>query len=342
MGKALVDLISLRKTATELDRLEEFNRAALTCYSQAIRSTEQHAVEVDSTQLAHFRAQLETLKARLEDAGEPEQLEVVQAAFDAELRDYQQKTREQIDRLRKDIKEAMAAVEEFASSVTANGTELETGLKHELQRLSKAATSEDIGEIRGAIRTATSRIEASLEQMRAANQAVIAQLKDEIRLLHEEIRTSRRADSGEDAAKESRQKINSQIDALIRGGSPFSVLLVVVTNLAGMRNIHSAKLIDTGLRSFESRFATVVPGAAMTGRWGVDQFAAIIGTEPANAIAMSNDVVKRLSAPFAEQEHGSNRTLTFNVKAGVIEFRPGSDTTKFLSKLQQLAVALAA
>jgi len=336
-------LISLRKTATELDRLEDLNRAAVACYSQAIHSTEQHAVEVDAAQLAQFRAQLQALKQRLQDAAQPELLESIQASFDAELRGYHDKTSEQIERMRREIKAAAAAVEAFASSVTANGTELETGLKHELQRLNKAATSDDLNEIRGVIRAATAKIAAGVEQMRAANRLVIAQLKDEIRLLHQEIRTARNASPREDvSAKESRQKIDNQIDALVRQGSPFSVLLVVVTNLEGMRNCHPAGVIESGLRSLESRFANAVPGAALTGRWSTNQFAAVLGTESANAMAMSSDVVQKLSAPFVEQDQGTARTLTFSVKAGVIEFRPGSDVAKFQSKLKQLAEALAA
>ncbi len=300
-------------------------------------------MEVDAVELAHFRAQLQALQSRLEDAGQAGQLESVQATFDTELREYQDKSRKQIERLRKDIKEATAAVEEFASSVTANGTELEKGLKRELQQLNQAATSNDLSEVRGAIHTATTKISASVEQMRVANQAVIAQLKDEIRLLHEEIRTTRRrAPSEQSVANESRHKLDNQIDALIRRGSQFSVLLVVVTNLEGMRNCHSQPLIDTGLRSFESRFADVVPGAALTGRWAIDQFAAVLSTEPANAIALSNDVVKKLSAPFLEQEDGTSRNLSFGVKAGVVEFRSGADPAKFQAKLKQLAGALAA
>ena len=335
-------MISLRKTATELDRLEDFNRTAVTCYSQAIRSTEQHAVEVDASHLAHFRAQLQALKSKLQDAAQPQQLEAVQTSFDAELKEYRDKTRQQIDRLRREIKAATAAVEAFATSVTANGTELESGLKHELQRLSQAAAGDDVNQMRSAIRSATTKIAASVEHMRSANQLVIAQLKDEIRLLHQEVRAARQPKPVEpEPAQESRKKMDSQIEALMHQGSGFSVLLVVVTNLEGMRNIHSPQVIESGLRAFESRFQDIVPGAAMTGRWSKDQFAAVLGTEPANAIAMSSDVMHKLSAPFIEQDQGAARSLSFNVKAGVIEFRPGTDPSKFQAKLKQLAGALA-
>jgi GGDEF domain-containing protein len=124
-------------------------------------------------------------------------------------------------------------------------------------------------------------------------------------------------------------------------GSPFSILLVVVTNLEGMRNCHSPKVIESGLRNLESRFSSIVLGAAMIGRWSQDQFAAVLSTEPANAIAMSSDVMQKLSTPFVEQDQGTAGNLVFNVKAGVIEFRPGADPTKFQSKVKQLASALA-
>ena len=58
-------MISLRKTATELERLEELHRAAVNCYSQALRSTEQNAIELDAAQAAHFRGQVQALRDQL-------------------------------------------------------------------------------------------------------------------------------------------------------------------------------------------------------------------------------------------------------------------------------------
>jgi hypothetical protein len=52
-------LISLRKTVTELDRLEELHRAAVSCYSEALRSSERHVVELEAAEAAHFRSQLQ-------------------------------------------------------------------------------------------------------------------------------------------------------------------------------------------------------------------------------------------------------------------------------------------
>jgi LPS O-antigen subunit length determinant protein (WzzB/FepE family) len=190
--KPKAPLISLRKTVTELDRLEELHRAALNCYSEALRSSERHVVELEASEAGHFRAQLQALRDQLQADANTRQLEFVQAGFDAELKNYWEKTRAQVQRLRRDVQAAAAATEAFAGSVSESEILLEHGLKRELQHLNKTAASDDIQEIRGAIHASTAKITASVDQMRTSNQLAIAQLKDEIRLLHQEVQAARR------------------------------------------------------------------------------------------------------------------------------------------------------
>jgi GGDEF domain-containing protein len=334
-------MISLRKTVTELDRLEEFQRAAVNCYSQALRSSGQHAVELDSGEAAHFRSQLELLRDTLQADADARQLESVQTGFDSQLKEYCDKTKAQIQRLRKDVQAAAAAVEVFAGSVNESEIQLETGLKRELQTLKKSAATNDVREMRGAIETAADKIAASVEQMRNSNQLAIAQLKDEIRLLHQEVRSARSKADAAAAGHPGSQLVDNQIADLMGKNTPFSVLLVVVRNFEGLRNCYSAITIASAVRDFQARFENILPSGAIVGRWGKDQFAAVLGTPPANAMEMSSDVVKKLSAPFIEDEQGTSQSLIFTPRAGVIEFRPGADPTKFQSKLKQLADTLA-
>lgn len=331
-------MISISKTVNELDRLEALHRAAVNCYLDALRSSGQHVVEVEASEAAHLRSQLEALRDQLQADATARQLESVQSSFDAELKDYGEKTRAQIQRLRKDVQAAVAAVETFAGSVSESEILLEHGLKRELQQLNKTAASGDIQEIRGAIQDATAKIGASVDQMRTCNQLAIAQLKDEIRLLHQEVQASRqaKADPAPDAAR-----ADSSIEDLIRRNTSFSILLVVVRNFHGLRNSYSENVIANAIRDFQTRFDNILPAPAMVRRWSENQFAAILGTPPANAMKMSDEVIRKLSGPFIQNEQGAAHSVVFTPRAGVIEFRPGSDPVKFLAKLKQLAEALA-
>jgi GGDEF domain-containing protein len=331
-------MISLRKTATELDRLEELNRTAITCYSSALRSTEQNAIELDAAQTAHFRAQLQALRDKLRaDAGSRE-LESVQASFETELKNYRDKTGEQVQKLRREVQAAAAALDLFAGSISESEVSLESGLKRELNILNQSAEKDDLQAMRGVIRSSTVKIAASLQQMRSSNQLAIAQLKDEIRLLHQEVRSARQT---ADPAAESRQKITGRMQEFVNRNTAFSVLLVVVRNLDGLQNCYSPALIDSALRGFQARFENILPPSTSVGRWAKDQFAAVLTTAPGNAIDMSAEVVRKLTEPFLELDQGATHSIAFNPRAGVIEFTPGSDLAKFQAKLKQLADALA-
>jgi GGDEF domain-containing protein len=333
-------MISLRKTVTELERLEELHRTAVDCYSQALRSTEQNAIELDTTQAAHFRSQLQALRDQLRADTGPRDLEAVQTSFDTELKDYRDKIAEQVKRLRREVQAAAAAVESFAGSINESEINLESGLKRELNTLNQSATSNDIQVIRGAIHASTAKISATVQQMRSSNQLAIAQLKDEIRLLHQEVQSARRSQTPE-ASAESHQRMAGRMEEFVKKNAPFSVLLVVVRNLEGLQNCYSAPVIEGALRGFQSRFENILPSSAILGRWAKDQFAVILSSAPSNAIEMSGDMVRKLSEPFVEHEKGAEHSIVFTPRAGVIEFIPGSDLAKFQARLKQLAEALA-
>jgi GGDEF domain-containing protein len=334
-------MISLRRTATELDRLEELHRTAVSCYSQALRSAQQNAIELDVGQAAHFRAQMQALRNQLLAEAGTREWESVQNSFDFELKDYGDKTRVHVQRLRQEVQAAAAAVESFAGSISESEINLESGLKRELQSLNQSAASENIQEIRGAIRTATAKIAERIDEMRSSNQLAIAQLKDEIRLLHQEVQAARRSQAAPDPSSESRQRITGRIEEWIGKDKSFSVLLVVVRNLDGLQNCHSAEAISDALRSFQARFENILPSSAIVGRWAKDQFAAILSTAPGNAIEMSSEVVRKLSEPFLEKDKGGPQSIVFTPRAGVVEFPLGSDLAKFQGRLTQLADALA-
>jgi GGDEF domain-containing protein len=273
------------------------------------------------------------------DAG-PRDLEAVQTSFDTELKNYKDKIAEQVKRLRREVQAAAAAVETFAGSINESEVNLESGLKRELNSLNQSAASNDIQVIRGAIHASTAKISATVQQMRSSNQLAIAQLKDEIRLLHQEVQAARRSQTP-DPSSESQQRISGRMEEFVKKNTPFSVLLVVVRNLEGLQNCYSAPVIEGALRGFQSRFENILPSSAILGRWAKDQFAVILSSAPSNAIEMSSDVVRKLSEPFVEHEKGASHSIVFNPRAGVIEFSPGSDLAKFQARLKQLAEALA-
>src|ERR1041385_7825164 len=66
-------MISLRKTATELDRLEELRQTLAKCYGLAIKSSAEYAVEIDPHSTEYFRQRLQLLDTQCAQSSAPEQ-----------------------------------------------------------------------------------------------------------------------------------------------------------------------------------------------------------------------------------------------------------------------------
>jgi len=335
-------LISIRKNLDELERLEELQRAAMDCYVQSIASTEQNAIEVDWAQAVQFRAHLQALKNQLQSATTSSQIQKVQSSFQGELRDYRDHAHEQIKRLRKDVEAAAAAVETFAGTFAASGADHEVDLKRELKRLDNAAQADDLAQLRSSVQAAVGGIASSFERMRTSNQLAIGQLKDEIRLLHQQIEAERRSRTP-NASSESwdLKKIGGGVDQLLSQRVPFYLVVVVVRNLTGLENIHSRSVIELGLNSLQGRLRSLVSGAVMTGRWRKDQFVALVRGGPAGAKDMSRDVGQQLSKAYLLLENGVSHKLMFNVLAGVVYHDGSSDPVKLYPRLEQMLETLA-
>jgi GGDEF domain-containing protein len=335
-------LISIRKTTNELERLDEFGQSAVACYSEAIGLTDRYAIEFNAEQVARFREQLQSLARQLRGAGSPQQIKSVQVSFEAEVKEFQRRVRDFLDQLRREVASAEAAVAAFSSSFNQSGSELEAGVKRDLGQLNKVAASDDIHQIRGTIQMVTAKITADVGKMRASNQLAIAQLKDEIRLLHQEIQGMQRSATPlTEEQTPARQHLNSRMEELARRGRPFSVLLAVIKNLEGLHNCHAPKILESGLNTLKARFENKLPGSATVARWNKDQFAAVLEIERLVAIAASRDIMQTLSKPIVEEADGSLHTLVFEVSTGVIDFQPGANPGDFQSKITQLVSALA-
>ena len=140
-------MISIRKTTDELERLEEFGQSAVACYSEAIGLTGRYAIEFNSEQVGRFREQLHALSRQLRSAGSPQQLKSVQVSFDAEVKEFQHRVHDHLDQLRREVAAAEGAVAAFSTSFNQSGSELEAGVKRNLDQLNKVAASDDIHQI---------------------------------------------------------------------------------------------------------------------------------------------------------------------------------------------------
>lgn len=340
-------MISIRKSFNDLDRLDEVEKrnslftAVLECYALAIDSSAHYAVEVDPALAVEFRQHLKAIEEQSRKAANVDQFRDAQSSFRGELREYRDKSAEQLKKMRQEMENATAAMTVFAETVAANGENHEQEVRAKLQDLQSTAKSETIALIRGGIGQAVAAIQTSVEQMQHGNQLVVAQLQDEIRVLHQQIEQERKALYTDRASGAwNRQKIDTYIDNLLRQNQPLCLLLVWVRNLKRLESQHSRTVIEGSLKALIARFAALAGDDTIIGRWSQDQFVAVLDIPPGRAISLSAEVSAKLSGGYAVQENGQSQKVYLQATAGVIDRTAGSPPETFHQKLEQLAGAI--
>jgi GGDEF domain-containing protein len=340
-------LISIRKSVNDLERLDELEKredlsgAILECYTLAIDSAAHYAVEVHPTLAVQFRAHLSVIETQARAVVSGTQLRDVQSSFRGELRDYRDKSAEQLKKMRKEIEDATAAMQIFADTVASNGENHEQEVSAQLRGLEQTAQNTNVAEIRAGIVTVVKGIESSILGMQRSNQLIVAQLQDEIRVLHQQIEMERKALYTDHASGAwNRQKIDTHLDNLLRQNRPFCLLLVWVRNLKRLETQHSRTVVEGTLRALINRFAALLGEEGVIGRWSNDQFVAVLDMPVARAMALSGEATTKLSGIYTEQENGLAQRITVQATAGIIERPTGADTATFHHKLEQLSEAI--
>ena len=286
-----------------------------------------------------FRAELQVLANKLGEATTPEQVQKIQDLFQENLREYRDGTHEKIRQLRKEMDAALSALDEFAGNTVARGDDHEKDLKQALRSLEAAAFSGRFEDVRAAIRAASADILASFEQMRAQNKFAVAQLKDEIRLLHQRIQAGR-PPTAAGSENWNRQDIDHRIDEMLKRNTSFCLVLIVLKNLKPLSSRYTGAAVEDALQALEVRLRDALGGASMLGRWTANQFVAILDVSPTSAMAASRYAAQKLAEPYSFTHNGIPCTLVFQVASGVVDHQSGADVLKFQPKLASLSVAL--
>ncbi|HEY7336824.1 MAG TPA: diguanylate cyclase [Bryobacteraceae bacterium] len=330
-------MLSIVKTVNQLEKLEAMHRAALDSYSEVLRAAAEYPVEVDAVEAHMYQQHVQALRKMLENVLQTEDFQTIHTSFRGELRGYRDKINDWLARTRGELKAAAEAMQTLSDRVMANGSGHEARLKEDLDKLGAVARTADLGEIRAAIRQATASITASWEEMREANQFMIAQLRDEIQTLHREMDYTKRTMYTDRATGAwNRQKLESRFEELLEAGEGFVAIIIWVSNLKRLDADCSRTQINGALKAMIQRVNAIVGPQVPVGRWTEDQFVTILDVSPAAAVAFSAEVAQKLSTRYAVQEKGISHTLALRVATAVVDHPAGGEARKFNVKWEQM------
>ena len=324
-------MTSIQNSMTELERTIQLREAVLECYLHAIGNTAQYALEFDDEITAPHRKHM---RALAEDAstGDPDRLVDSPATFRSLLRDYRDKASQHIAGLRDELSGTARALEEILESLSQNEGDSETRLRVTVQRLRNMSTSPEAGLMAQVMRTAAESIEQSVEQMKKQQQLTVSQFKVEIRMLHKRIDSLEAAATVDSLTKLSnREEMTQRIKSAAPG--EYSLLLINVRSLTRAEaQFGQAVAAELGT-AFSKRLRNSLPPTATIGRWGTEEFIAMVPMQKVDAVASGKWITEHLSGAYACLQDGKSVRPTLQLNVGIIDSPPGESNDRILERI---------
>ena len=310
-----------------MDESEAAHRAAAKAFAQAAETAAQHVVEVDADEAHRFRKQVLGLAGRLGEQPGPEALSVARSMFQSELRGYAERAGIDIRRLKNELGAAAQAMQSLAQGITTGGSEHEAVLNREFQLLTRAADAPDVPTIRAAIHETVATVSASYQDLKQSHNLVIAQLRDEIRVLQQAMHTERKPDTEE--ALVEKHALDRRIEEMLRRRQPFHLMLVGLTTLPG-KNVPPG-LQDRAIQELVKNLRSLSQAnSGNLARFSTKLYAVIVGSD---RVAEPHTWQQQLAACHVFQENGIPRTLRIEPRVIGIEYAATDSPTLFFARL---------
>lgn len=330
-------MLSLRQSIKSLDEAEVAQQAAAKAFAEALATSAEHVVEVDREDAREFREQVLQLVGRVSSSTAMEDLAAARRSYGSELRDYSEKARVQVGRLREELGAAATAMQTFASGVSNSTGEHDTVLRHEFQQLERAADSEDVRAVRAAVHDTVRSVTESYAGLKQAQALVVAQLRDEIRVLHSELERGKTKTAPPEGISP-KANLDNSIEQLMRQDRSFAVLLVGVADARELYRRYPRKRVEAAVADMLDGLTALVraqdPKAILT-QFNRDTFAAVLPSGTTFA-----EWPERLAANHVFQLDGLPRTLRMAPVIQVVARDTGESPSAYFERLRRVAETL--
>jgi diguanylate cyclase (GGDEF)-like protein len=317
-------MISLTKSLTEFDRLNSLSQTSLECYLAALRSIEQHAVEVTLEEVAEHRKKLREMRGAVETGPEVSVLLQTKESLDAELKRYARRAGGIIREKEKDIRDILAMLAEAASAMSERGERHTAQLRGLASELESVSALDNLSLMRKRLAANVGSLKSCLESMRRDNQTSVEQLQNELRTFRRRLQEAE-AEAATDPLtglanrREAEKLLNRKIDA----GRSFCIMLFDLDGFKQINDRHGHHAGDQILKTFSKRLVEQFRADDVVCRWGGDEFLAILGSTLPDPVARASTIASNMSGLYPIRTSTATSHIRVSASVGVAQHEPG-------------------
>jgi diguanylate cyclase (GGDEF)-like protein len=334
---ALRLMISLKKSMDELEALEYLFGTALKCYLAAIKSSEEHAVEVEPGLVADHRNRLRQIRNALSAEPKPEVLENTRIRLEGEVKDFSAKASDYLSTREKNIKQILAALAEAAESLTKRSDTHASQFRGLAKELETVSQLDSLSLIRLRLGDGVTRLKTCVDQMWQENQASVAKMEQRLEAFQQRLEEAEALASTDPlTGLANRREAEKLLSSRIQAGMPVCVMLF---DLDGFKNINDRfghYVGDQVLLSFASRLGEQFRTDDVVCRWGGDEFLVVLSTALKNPIGRADEVAGKMRGLYAIQSPSGPVNAHVAASVGVAQHTPGESGEDLFARADSL------
>src|SRR5579871_555620 len=308
----------------EQGQAEDLLRSALDSYRASLAAMGKCGTQAYPQIGRDLQESLQSLQQRLRTDASPAAICATGKNVEDQLEQWSKRAAEYFRLKAAEVKEIMVVLARTAETLSERDQRYGNQFSEITTHLENIAGLEDLSKIKTSLLESVGELRTSLQKMEQDGQQSVAELKAELSGYQSKLEEAERL-ALRDALTglDNRRQIERQIEQRIQGGKIFSIMLFDLNGFKSINDAHGHLAGDQLLKQFAAELRSFIPPMYGVGRWGGDEFIAILDCESVAARACLERAREWLFGDYHLETPAGKRKVPVRGEVGMAEWKPG-------------------
>jgi len=298
----------------------------LQCYAAALQAAAKSGVKACPTIGGELQQGLAQLSASVAGTMTPPQMLETETQVEAQLDKWGGRCADYFKAKAGEVKELLIAMARTAESMGERDHRYTSQLKQFTTQLQTIANLEDLGQVRASLVRKANEMKTCVDKMAEESKKSVASLQAEVSTYETKLHAAEQL-AMQDALTglANRRNMEDRIEAAIAKKSAFCVALFDLNRFKQINDTHGHLAGDDLLKQFAQEMRSHFRGNDTVGRWGGDEFLALLDGNLAGAQSRIEQAQKWVFGDYTIQLDANKKTMKTRVDAsvGVVQWHVG-------------------
>lgn len=333
-------MISLKKSLDQIEYYDRLFQTALQAYLNGISSLQQLASPKLDPEAARWGKRIVALHEQLSSDPSPDNLDRTAKLLDQELHAFKQRLETALDAQRAEVQQILTTLAEAASALEHQNNSYAGEFRSFTRQLEAVSRLDSLSEIRRRLTIQVAQMKTSLERVSREHQESLEQLRRELQNFQGRLeRAEQLASTDGLTGLANRRECERRLREWIQSGQTFCLMLMDLDQFKALNDRYGHHVGDQVLVTFAQNLRQQFRATDLVGRWGGDEFVAIMDCPLAQALQKSRQVIERAGGWYTVSSAGKSFRVLVRASAGLAEHRPDETLEQLYTRADEALYA---